>query len=151
MATTSLAYAQDAALDGYRTHPSKDYIEKEYIRGYDVDEVKTQIARATDTWMILVGRSDCGGCQNFIESITPFLEEHAYVLPTCYIDVQESGDMKDEMDAFLLDNEISHVPCLLYVQDGKIVEKISKPISNQKRIEELITEMYEHLDGETLK
>ncbi|MBQ9691010.1 MAG: hypothetical protein IJV62_02755 [Eggerthellaceae bacterium] len=142
ISTVPFAYTQMQELSDYRIFSSKDYISRENLRGYDVDEIETHIAKSSGTWAVLIGRSDCGGCQNFVAAIEPYLEEHNYVLPTCYIDVQVSAGKRDAMEDFLKSNNIERVPVVLYVKDGKIVDAIAKPASNLNRVETILDEMY---------
>ncbi|MBQ9690763.1 MAG: hypothetical protein IJV62_01450, partial [Eggerthellaceae bacterium] len=66
----------------YRLGPSKDYIQQEALRGYELNEISSQLNNPIqDSWAVYIGRSDCGECQNFEASIILSLDKNGYVLP----------------------------------------------------------------------
>lgn len=90
--------------------------------------------QAAEKTALYIGREGCSSCQTFITDASPVLEQQGRVLLAMDTAAARAQAGEEALDKFLDQAQVSSVPVVLVMQNGKEVERITSPLQHLDEI-----------------
>lgn len=116
---------------------NQDYISSEYFRGISLDELQKDISSDNEI-LIYIGREDCRECKIFESKFENILKQFYTEIPTYYTSKDFEGDRREEMYELLENYNIDNVPCVILVEQSKILKVWKNPENELEEIKKYL-------------